>query len=39
MFLDISVFIYPNQPYRQEMIQGQFLKWSLKGLNKEFSFS
>ena len=31
--------IYPTPPLGQDMTQGQFLKWSLAGLNSEFSFS
>ena len=31
--------IYPTPPLRQDMTQGQFFKWSLTGLNTEFSFS
>ena len=31
--------IYPTPPLGQDMTQGQFFKWSLTGLNSEFSFS
>ena len=31
--------IYPTPLLGQDMTQGQFLKWSLTGLNSEFSFS
>ena len=31
--------IYPTPPFGQDMIQGQFFKWSLTGFNSEFSFS
>ena len=31
--------IYPTPPIGQDMTQGQFFKWSLIGLNSEFSFS
>ena len=33
------VHIYPTPPFGQDMIQGQFFKQSLTGLNSEFSFS
>ena len=29
----------PTPPLRQDMTQGQLFKWSLTGLNSEFSFS
>ena len=31
--------IYPTPPLGQDTTQGQFFKWSLTGLNSEFSFS
>ena len=31
--------IYPTPPLGQNVTQGQFFKWSLTGLNSEFSFS
>ena len=35
----VSNHIYPTPPLGQDMTQGQFFKWSLTGLNSEFSFS
>ena len=37
--LKSHVPIYPTPPLGQDMIQGQFFKRSLRGLNSEFSFS
>ena len=31
--------IYPTPPFGQDMTPGQFFKWSLTGLNSQFSFS
>ena len=33
-----GITIYPTPPLRQDMTQGQIFKWSLTGLNSEFSF-
>ena len=33
------IHIYPTPPLGQDMAQGHFFKWSLTGLNSEFSFS
>ena len=35
----ISLTIFTNPPLGQDMTHGQFFKWSLTGLNSEFSFS
>ena len=34
-----SIHIYPTPPLGQDMIQGQYFKRSLTGLNSEISFS
>ena len=40
MYIYVCIYMYlPTPLHEQNMIQGQFFKWSLTGLNSEFSFS
>ena len=38
-YTGITYSYLPTPPLGQDMTQGQFFKWSLTGLNSEFSFS
>ena len=35
----IHIYIYPIPLHDQDVIQDEFIKWNLTGLNSEFSFS